>query len=73
MPRMLGTEVAHRMRAIKPGAAELYMSGYAWPVLATRDTLDPDAVLVEKPFSGTDLLAKAGQALSGHTSGSGTR
>ncbi len=73
MPHMLGTEVAHRMRAIKPGAAELYMSGYAWPVLASRDTLDPDAVLVEKPFSDTDLLTKAGQALSGHTSESGTR
>jgi two-component system cell cycle sensor histidine kinase/response regulator CckA len=73
MPHMLGTEVAHRMRAIKPGAAELYMSGYAWPVLASQDRLDPDAVLVEKPFSDADLLAKAGQALSGQTSESGTR
>jgi hypothetical protein len=73
MPHMLGTEVAHRLRAIKPGAAELYMSGYAWPVLTSQDRLDHDAVLVEKPFTDADLLAKAGQALSGHASESGTR
>ena len=68
MPHMLGTEVAERMQAIKPGAGVLYMSGYAWPAHTSQDRLDPDAVLVEKPFSDADLLAKAGQALSGHTS-----
>jgi hypothetical protein len=66
---MLGTEVAQRIRAINPGAGVLYMSGYAWPTLASPNKLDPDAVLVEKPFSGTDLLAKAGLALSSHTVG----
>jgi PAS domain S-box-containing protein len=64
MPHMLGTEVAHRMRAIKPDAEVLYMSGSAGPVLAAKGRLDPDAVLVEKPFSGAVLLAQAGQALS---------
>jgi two-component system cell cycle sensor histidine kinase/response regulator CckA len=65
MPHMLGTEVADRMREIRPGAGVLYMSGYAWPVFASQGRLDPDAVLVEKPFSDLDLLAKAGQALRG--------
>jgi PAS domain S-box-containing protein len=65
MPQMLGTEVALRMRAIKPDAGVLYMSGYAWPLLAAKGRLDHDAVLVEKPFSDTALLVKAGQALSG--------
>ena len=66
MPHMLGAEAAKRIRAIKPGAAVLYMSGYAWPVQASQGRLDPDVVLVEKPFSGADLLAQAGHALSGH-------
>jgi two-component system, cell cycle sensor histidine kinase and response regulator CckA len=69
MPHMLGTEAAERMRAIKPGAAVLYMSGYAWPVHASQGRLDPDVVLVEKPFADADLLVKAGQALSGHHPG----
>ena len=67
MPHMLGTEVAERLQAIKPGAGVLYMSGYAGPPHTSQDRLDPDAILVEKPFSDADLLAKAGQALSGHT------
>jgi PAS domain S-box-containing protein len=66
MPHMLGTEAAKRIRAIKPGAAVLYMSGYAWPVHASQGRLDPDVALVEKPFSDADLLVQAGQALSGH-------
>jgi PAS domain S-box-containing protein len=66
MPHMLGAEAAKRIRAIKPGAAVLYMSGYTWPVHASQGRLDPDVVLVEKPFSDADLLVQAGQALSGH-------
>jgi len=66
MPHMLGTEAATRIRAIKPGAAVLYMSGYAWPFHASQGRLDPDVALVEKPFSAAELLAAAGQALSGH-------
>jgi hypothetical protein len=72
MPHMLGTEVAERLQVIKPGAGVLYMSGYAWPA-HTSQRLDPDAVLAEKPFSDADLLAKAGQALSGRASDRGTR
>jgi PAS domain S-box-containing protein len=65
MPDMLGPEVAERVRVIKPGAAVLYMSGYGWPVLASRGRLPPDAILLDKPFSAADMLDKAGQALSG--------
>ena len=66
MPHMLGTEAARRIRAIKPSAAVLYMSGYAWPFHASQGRLDPNVALVEKPFSDAELLAAAGQALSGH-------
>jgi hypothetical protein len=57
------------MRAVRPGIEVLYMSGYARPVLASQGRLDPGVALVEKPFSETDLLAKAGQVLNGHFRG----
>jgi CheY-like chemotaxis protein len=41
MPHMLGTEVAEIMREIRPGAGVLYMSGYAWPVFASRGGSTP--------------------------------
>ena len=66
MPRMHGMEVAEKVRAIKPGIEVLFMSGYAQPVLTSLARLDPNAALVEKPFSAADLLAKAGQVLNAH-------
>ena len=66
MPRMLGVEVAEKVRAIKPGIEVLFVSGYAQPVLASQGRLDPGVPLVEKPFSAADLLAKAGQVLNAH-------
>jgi signal transduction histidine kinase len=69
MPRMLGQEVAERMRSIKPGIKVLFMSGYARPVLASQGSLEPDVALVEKPFSEAELLSQAGQVLNGHFPG----
>jgi signal transduction histidine kinase/CheY-like chemotaxis protein len=69
MPHMLGKEVAEKMRAVKPGIEVLFMSGYARPVLASQGRLDPNVALVEKPFSESDLLAKAGEVLNGHFRG----
>jgi hypothetical protein len=64
---MLGKEVAEKVRVLQPGIEVLYVSGYAQPVLASQGRLDHDAVLMEKPFSGADLLARAGQLLSRRT------
>ncbi|HEX8629022.1 MAG TPA: ATP-binding protein [Catenuloplanes sp.] len=69
MPNMLGKEAAERIRALKPGIEVLYMSGYAQPVLASQGRLDPDVHLIEKPFSASSLIEKAGQVLNGHFSG----
>jgi signal transduction histidine kinase/CheY-like chemotaxis protein len=69
MPRMLGKEVAEKMRAVKPGIQVLFMSGYARPVLASQGSLDPSVVLVEKPFSEAELLSQAGRVLDGHFAG----
>jgi len=69
MPKMLGKEVAERIREIRPDIEVLYMSGYAQPVLASQGRLEPGVALVDKPFSEAELLAKAGQVLNGHFGG----
>jgi len=69
MPHMLGKEVAEKMLEIKPDIEVLFMSGYARPVLASQGRLEPHVALVEKPFSESDLMAKAGQVLAGHFKG----
>jgi signal transduction histidine kinase len=69
MPRMLGKEVAEKMREIKPGIEVLFMSGYARPVLASQGSLEPNVALVEKPFSEAELLSQAGEVLNGHFPG----
>jgi signal transduction histidine kinase len=65
MPRMLGMEVAKKVKAIKPGIEVLFMSGYAKSTLTSQGKLDPGVTLVEKPFSEAEMLAQAGQALRG--------
>ena len=72
MPKMLGKEVAERIREIRPDISVLFMSGYAQPVLASQGRLEPGVVLVDKPFSSAELLAKAGQVLNGHFPGFAT-
>jgi nitrogen-specific signal transduction histidine kinase/CheY-like chemotaxis protein len=63
MPHMLGKDLARRFLVVSPGAGVLFMSGYARPALASQGTLDPEAALVEKPFSRTQLLAAVQQCL----------
>ena len=69
MPKMLGKEVAERIRAIRPDIEILFMSGYAQPVLASQGRLELGVALVDKPFSSAALLAKAGQVLNGDFQG----
>ncbi|GID29771.1 PAS domain-containing hybrid sensor histidine kinase/response regulator [Paractinoplanes brasiliensis] len=56
MPRMMGNEVAARVRQRRPGIPVLYMSGYAEPVLTENGTLPDGVTLVEKPFTSRELL-----------------
>ena len=65
MPRMLGTELADRIRELRPEARVLYMSGYAEPMLASPGALDPGLILVEKPFTEPVLLRHVRQVLDG--------
>jgi two-component system, cell cycle sensor histidine kinase and response regulator CckA len=63
MPHMLGRDLAERFAALSPGSRVLFMSGYARPVLTAQGTLDPDATLVEKPFTKIQLLGAIQQSL----------
>jgi PAS domain S-box-containing protein len=64
MPGMLGTEVAQRALLLRPELRVLFISGYAHPALAVRGTPDETFVLLEKPFTGPELLAKIREVLS---------
>jgi two-component system, cell cycle sensor histidine kinase and response regulator CckA len=66
MPKMLGKEVADRIRTTRPGIRVLFMSGYAHPVLASQNTLDPGVTLIEKPFTEPALLNKIKEVLDPH-------
>jgi CheY-like chemotaxis protein len=69
MPNMLGKEVAEKIRRIKPDIEVLFMSGYAQPVLALHGRIDRDVNLIEKPFSASAIIEKAGRILNGHFDG----
>jgi PAS domain S-box-containing protein len=65
MPRMLGKDVAERIRALRPEMKVLFISGYARPALASSGTLEPGVTLLEKPFSESVLLEAVRQVLDG--------
>jgi PAS domain S-box-containing protein len=58
MPGMNGHELANRMASLRPGTRIIYMSGYT-----DRIRLDDPAVLLQKPFSADQLIAKVRDAL----------
>jgi CheY-like chemotaxis protein len=56
MPRMSGIELAAQVREKRPGVAIVYVSGYDESALP-GDGLVDGALLVEKPFTESSLLA----------------
>ncbi len=63
MPRMPGTQLAERMCSERSSLQVLFMSGFAQPILDSTETLKEGVMLIEKPFSGSALLAKIDQVL----------
>jgi nitrogen-specific signal transduction histidine kinase len=69
MPKMLGRELAMRVRSERPRIRVLFMSGYAVSSPGLNNTLEPGSVLLHKPFSEGELLAKVAAVLGkGHLS-----
>lgn len=63
MPGLSGAELAEETRQLRPDIAVLYMSGYTGDVVSHTASLDPDAPLIEKPFTSKDLLVSVERAL----------
>jgi PAS domain S-box-containing protein len=63
MPGMSGYELGERIASMSPGTKVLYMSGYAERALPGRCVLNPDAVVIEKPFSPSFLVRKVREML----------
>src|SRR4029077_5813603 len=69
MPKMLGRELARRVRSEHPRIRVLFMSGYAVLSPGLGHALEPGSVLLNKPFGEDELLTKVAAALGqGHLS-----
>ncbi len=65
MPRMKGTELAERLRAVRPGLKVLFISGYPGDADLEQALSQPGTAYLEKPFSVDSLLRGVRSQLSG--------
>jgi two-component system cell cycle sensor histidine kinase/response regulator CckA len=65
MPGINGRQLAESLSVLKPELHVLYMSGYTADLIAQHGILDPNVVLLEKPFTKEALLRKVRKALDG--------
>jgi CheY-like chemotaxis protein len=63
MPGLNGLQVADAMRHDHPGLRVLYMSGYAYDVIAKAGVLDPGIEILRKPFLASRLQERVRRAL----------
>jgi len=63
MPRMDGAELAHELRAQRPGLKVLFMSGYSNNALQPRGVLADDINLLSKPYTASTMLKRVRQVL----------
>jgi PAS domain S-box-containing protein len=56
MPEMTGIELARRVKALRPAIRAVFMSGYSADIVADRDVVGDDALIVQKPFSALELV-----------------
>jgi len=63
MPKLGGRELVTRLLARHPHLGVLYMSGYTDEALGARGVLEAGAILLAKPFTLQQLVAKVRQVL----------
>ena len=63
MPHAIGTELAARVRAVRPNLPVLFMSAFPGGPGLAPDPFPANASLLEKPFSVSALLAAVATAL----------
>jgi CheY-like chemotaxis protein len=64
MPEVGGLELAVQVRRLLPEARILFMTGYAPRPGLAEEVRESGALLLEKPFTPEQLLAKVGEALA---------
>jgi len=63
MPRMMGSEVAARITALRPSIKVLYISGYPGDAIVRQGV--PEQAFVQKPFSVSALARRVRELLDG--------
>ena len=64
MPGKSGRAVFDYIKAIKPEAAVLFITGYSSEILRSESVLEEECEVLRKPYSTMDLLRKVRQQLS---------
>jgi PAS domain S-box-containing protein len=64
MPEVNGRELARQIQASRPGIRVLYMSGYTDDAIVQHGVVEPNAVLLEKPFTARALARKVRSVLN---------
>jgi len=64
MPGMDGTELARRVRDLRPGLPVILTSGYPAEFVLEHGGSLPDREVIQKPFSARDLVARVRAALA---------
>jgi len=65
MPEMSGRGLVERLRAVRPAAAVVYMSGYTDDDVVRRGLFEPGSRFVQKPFVADELLRVVREMLEG--------
>ena len=66
MPEMSGRGLVERLRAVRPTAAVVYMSGYTADDVVRRGLFEPGSKFVQKPFIPDELLNVIREMLDEH-------
>lgn len=66
MPHAIGTELAARVRRIRPNVPVLFMSAFPGGPGVAPDPIPAEERLLEKPFTVAALLSAVGDLLRGH-------
>jgi two-component system cell cycle sensor histidine kinase/response regulator CckA len=64
MPGIGGAELARRLKARWPGLPVLFMSGYSEEDLRRQGLVDPEGVIIQKPFKPDTLVSSVNAALA---------
>lgn len=68
MPRMLGPELAARLKSLRPRMKVLYMSGYADPRIRDSQASEGDLADIQKPFTPDLLVTRVREVIAERSS-----